>query len=250
MLRAGENGEESRSLREKIGKPLVSPLQFPASRHGFRGFRTDDEGAAYLSVRVAYRAIAVGPVNVVEPSVAEDGYELILVPTGFTPRHHRLNFRADDVPDFRPAFSPSLAKRGWMFAFAKTGAVRIVIKLDHLLSPPQEHGMARRQQSVDGDEESVRPLTHRADGGAGPVKGAGAIGHLAAAEDPLGTTGRDRLGHQKALRREGCVHSAPTALRTLSSQTRFTRDSIDQILPASGWRGGMTCMRPEKRVFY
>src|SRR6059058_5275928 len=44
------------------------------------GFGADDEGAADRSGGVAHGTVAVGPVDIFQLSVADDGNELILVP--------------------------------------------------------------------------------------------------------------------------------------------------------------------------
>ena len=69
------------------------------------------------------------------------------------------------------------------------GAVGVVVELDEVVSPPEEHGMAGGEEGVDGDEQDVRPLFDGADGSLAPIKGASAVGHLAGAADGTLTGG-------------------------------------------------------------
>ena len=57
------------------------------------------------------RAVAVGPVDLLQPAVTRHRHELVLVPGRAAAAHHLLDLRTDDVPDFGPAFPAALAER-------------------------------------------------------------------------------------------------------------------------------------------
>src|SRR5579859_7967139 len=66
-----------------------------------------------------------------------------------------------------------------MFVLADAGAVAVVIELDQFGSPPQKHGMPRRQKQVHGGEQSIRPCIDGPDGSLAPIKTASQLGHFA-----------------------------------------------------------------------
>jgi hypothetical protein len=141
------------------------------------GFGADDEGAADRSMAIADGTVPVGPVDIFELSVADDGDELILVPACVAFGHDGLDLRSDDWPNLGPAVDAILSERAGMFVGADAGAIGIVIELDEVFAPPQKHG-------VTGDRR-VLTVTSNVSGqcsmgptGSGPVEGTSEIGHL------------------------------------------------------------------------
>jgi hypothetical protein len=147
------------------------------------GFGGDDECAADLSAGVADWTVAIGPIDVFQVSISEDGDELILVPGCLTAGHDGFDLRSDDGPYLRPALDAILSQSARMLVGAEAGAVGVVIELDEVFAPPQKHRVPGGEHGVDGDEQCFRPLVDRADGGLAPVERASAFGHLAGAED-------------------------------------------------------------------
>ena len=105
------------------------------------------------------------------------------MPTGLASRQDGFDLRPDDGPYLGPALFSALAEGVGMLVFADAGAVGVVIELDVLFTPPEEHGVARAEHGVDGGEEGFGPLSNGADRGRAPVVGAGKVRHLAGAED-------------------------------------------------------------------
>src|SRR3954451_11324547 len=54
------------------------------------------------------RAIAVGPVNLLQSAIARHRNELVLVPGRAATAHHLLDLRPDNGPDFSPALATTL----------------------------------------------------------------------------------------------------------------------------------------------
>src|ERR1700688_3319162 len=107
----------------------------------------NDEHAADAIIFVD-RAKAVGPVDLLELAVTGDRNELVLMPRRTCAAHHLLDLRTDNVPDFSPALPSALAERAGV-AFGTHGlAVGVVIKLDELRTPPDEHRMVGVEQDA------------------------------------------------------------------------------------------------------
>src|SRR5579871_5437080 len=173
MFRAAHRSEESWSLLKEISEALGFEFQLAFCYHALGCLIADDERGPDIAGRVTDGAVTVGPIDVFELSVAIDGDELILVPGGFAFGHDGLDLRADDVPDLLPAFAAWLTERAGVLVFADAGPIGVVVKLDEVIAPPQEHGVARRQHGVDEDQQRLRPGLDGTDGGAGPGEGAG-----------------------------------------------------------------------------
>ena len=72
-----------------------------------------------------------------------------------------------------------------MLVGADAGSVGVVIELNELFAPPEEHGLAGGKQGVDGDEQGFGPMLDGAYRGAAPVELTGETGHFASAEDEV-----------------------------------------------------------------
>ena len=94
----------------------------------------DHEHAADAVVFVD-RAVAVGPVDLLQPAVTRHRNELVLMPGRAAAAHHLLDLGADDVPDFSPAFPAALAERARVALGAHGLAIGVVIELDELRRP-------------------------------------------------------------------------------------------------------------------
>ncbi len=153
------------------------------------GFGADDESAADGSGGVAHGAVAVGPIDVFQLSVADDGDELILVPACLTAGHDGFDLGSDDWPYLGPALDAILSQRARMFVGPEAGAIGVVIELDEVFAPPEKHWVPGGEHGVDGDEQRFGPLLDWADRGLAPIERASEIGHLAGAEDKVLTGG-------------------------------------------------------------
>jgi hypothetical protein len=63
---------------------------------------------------------------------------------------------ADDGPYLRPTFGAALAESAGVFVGANAGAITVVVKLNEIGPPPQEHGMLGAQHHVDGGDQKGR----------------------------------------------------------------------------------------------
>ena len=81
------------------------------------------------------RAVAVGPVDLLQPAVARHRNELVLVPGRAAAAHHLLDLRTDDGPDFGPAFPPALTERARVALGSHRLAIGVVVELDQLAGP-------------------------------------------------------------------------------------------------------------------
>ena len=68
-------------------------------------------------------------------------------------------------------------------------AIRVIVKLHKIASPPEKHGVERPQQSIDDDKQDLGPIFYWPDRGLRPVELAGQIRHLSATENPADVCG-------------------------------------------------------------
>src|SRR6202011_2761908 len=121
---------------------------------------------------VADWTVAIGPIDIFELSVADDGDELILVPGCLTFGHDGCDLGSDDGPNLWPAVAAILSEGCGMLVAPEAGAIGVVIELDEFFAPPEKHWMAGGEHGVDGNEQCLRPVLDGADRGLAPVEGA------------------------------------------------------------------------------
>src|SRR5258707_630537 len=183
MVRPLEQGEECGRLLQDVKEPCPFRKHCPFGEHPSGCRRADHESAANLSFHIPYGAVAKGPINIDQVAVAVDGNELIFAPAGLSALHYVLDQRTDDGPYLGPAFRAGLAQGGRMLVRADAWPVGIVIELDQIFTPPQEHGLARAEQRIYRGKKQLRPVPDIADGSLAPVEGANPIRHLARSID-------------------------------------------------------------------
>jgi hypothetical protein len=104
-----------------------------------------------------------------------------------------LNLRADDVPDFPPAFATSLPEGARVSLRTHSLTVGIIIELNEFRTPPNEHGMLGVEQQSYGRPKTLRPGFRRADRRRLPIMSAHERAHFAPAREesqPLATLPR------------------------------------------------------------
>src|SRR4051812_129847 len=109
------------------------------------------------------RAVAIGPPDLLEPAVARHRHQLVLVPGRAAAAHHLLNLRADNGPDFFPAFAARLAQRARVPLRTHGLAIGVVIELDQLGTPPDEHRLVGIEQDAKRGPQALRPAVRRPD---------------------------------------------------------------------------------------
>ena len=143
----------------------------------------DDENASNPAGRVLIvdRAEAVGPPHILAFAMPGHRHELVFMPgRAFSP-HDGFDLGLDDVPDFLPAFFSSLAERARVALRAHCLAIGVVVKLDEVRSPPDEHGMLGGEKNADRGAEALRPAARGAKRTGAPVKGAHQRAHFPSA---------------------------------------------------------------------
>ena len=159
-------------------------VEFALGEDAVGGLIAGDEDAEDMAFGVAHRAVAPGPVDVFEVAVAEDGDKLIFVPGGLTVAHDEVDTGLDGGPGFSPAIAGGLTEgAGVTSSCAEGGAVGVVVKLEGVGTPPEEHGVVGGEEEIDAGEEGFGPGGNGAERGGGPVEGADTVGHFAGAED-------------------------------------------------------------------
>ena len=139
------------------------------------------ERATNASIVVADWAVAVGPPDVFEPTVALDGQILVFVPCGVAPRHHLIDLRTDCNPAVTPELAAACAEGPRVPATAPQDVpVVVVVELDELGPPPEEHRVSRGEHDANGCPQALRPARDGSERRGCPVEGTAQCAHLAA----------------------------------------------------------------------
>ena len=168
------------------------------------------------------RAVAVGPVDLLQPAVTRHRHQLVLVPGGAAAAHHLLDLRTDDVPDFSPALAPALAERARMALRSHGLAIGVVVELDEFRTPPDEHRVVGVEQDAHRGAQALRPAFRRSQRSRRPVMGARQRSHFPAAGEKIRRTrftdfqhsGRSVAGSAQTQQPELNRRSQPAQTRT------------------------------------
>src|SRR5882757_8101230 len=144
----------------------------------------DDEHTANPIVFVD-RTVAVGPVDLLQPAVARDRNELVLMPRRTAAAHHLLDLGTDNVPDFRPALPSALTERARMALGSHGLAIGVIVELNEFFAPPDEHRMVGIQQDAQRGPQTLRPGFRKPERTCRPVVGPGQAAHLPAAGEEI-----------------------------------------------------------------
>ena len=168
-------------------KPLLTGAQCVGCFAAFGDVGANDQHSADATgLRfIVDRRVAVGPPDVLALAVARDRHQRLVVPCRAFAGHHEVDLRADDVPDFRPAFTAALPKRARMPLRSHRLAVSVIVKLDEVRSPPDEHGMPGGEQQSHAGAQALRPGVGRAEWRRRPVMSAHEGAHFAAARQKI-----------------------------------------------------------------
>ncbi len=134
------------------------------------------------------RAEAVGPVDLLQLAVTRDWNELIFMPGRTAAAHHLLDLATDNVPDFRPAFPSALTERARMAFGTQRPAIGVVIKLDEMRPPPDEHRVVGIEQQPYGRPQTLRPDFRGAQRAGRPVVSPRQCAHFPAAGEKIRRT--------------------------------------------------------------
>ena len=120
------------------------------------------EHPAHHAVVVVQRAVGIGPVRLFPVVVPVHRQEQVLRPGRLPAAHHRVQHRADDVPDLRPHRLARLAE-GRVLG-AEEREIRVVVEEPELLAPPHDHREPGREADPAGGAQARRPaagIPHR-----------------------------------------------------------------------------------------
>ena len=153
--------------------PRQFGLAFPQRRGGeiILGHVAADHQHAADAVILVDRAVAVGPVDLLQPAVPRHRNELVLMPGRAAAAHHLLDLRTDDGPDFSPAFPPALTERARVALGSHGLAIGVVIELDEFGAPPDEHRVVGVEQDPHRGAQALRPGFGRSQRTCRPVIG-------------------------------------------------------------------------------
>src|SRR6266478_121775 len=153
------------------------------------------------------RTETVGPVDLLELAVTRDRNELVLMPRRAPAAHHLLDLRTDCVPDFGPALASTLAKRARVALGSHGLAIGVVIELNEIGAPPDEHRVVGVEQNPHRRAQALRPGLRLAERTARPVIGAHQRAHLPATWFQLSLIRRNKLTRARTTAVYACVPS-------------------------------------------
>ncbi len=104
----------------------------------------------------------------------------------FVGGHGRLGARSHLIPNLAPHYGRGLAERPGMFA-ADDRLIGVVVEIDQLVAPPDEHGLARGEHDADRGPKRLRPGFDGAQGSARPIHGTHQLAQFPAAGEKAGT---------------------------------------------------------------
>src|SRR6266446_7175099 len=171
----------------------------------------DDEHAADAIIFVD-RTETVGPVDLLELAVTRDRNELVLMPCRAAAAHHLLDLRTDNVPDFSPALASTLTERAGVALRPHGLAIGVVIELNEIGTPPDEHRVVGIEQNPHRGAQALRPALRLAERTARPVIAAHQRAHLPATGEKIRRSRSVDLQHERSV-----ASSAQTISRNLAA---------------------------------
>ena len=124
----------------------------PASRKdlfGRFGAHHQDAANAIGRIFVIDGTVAIGPVDVLEPTVPGDRDQGVFLPGGAATRHDLVDLRPDDVPDFRPYLARGPANGTGMPFGAYRAPIGVVVEAQQVRPPPDVHRVPGVEQQAD-----------------------------------------------------------------------------------------------------
>jgi hypothetical protein len=120
-----------------------------------------------------------------QPALTGDRHQLIFVERSLAAIHHLLDLRTQDAPDFVPAIPAALAQRRGMEVRSRGLAIGVVIELNELRSPPQQHRLMGIQQQAHSRPQALRPGFRRPQRATVPAMSARQSAHFPAAGEKI-----------------------------------------------------------------
>ena len=141
---AVQHCHERRALLEELGESVAFGGEPAFGQHPLSGLRTDHQNAADAVRRLALvdGAVTVGPVDVLEFAVANDGDQRVLVPGRRIAAHDLVDLGTNDGPDFRPRLRCGPPENRRMLLRTQGTPVCVVVKAHEIGPPEYENWMA------------------------------------------------------------------------------------------------------------
>ena len=169
-MRVGDLIENSRG-------PVVGTLAL--CDNAVWGLQADDERATNAPITVADRVEAERVPGILQSAAAIKGQMLVFEQHGSATRHHLLDLRSHHVPDLGPEFSTSSAeRRGVQAPGVETRPVGVIVQLDELGPPPEEHRLRGAEDDINGRAQLWRPAGDRPERRGRPIVDAAQRAHL------------------------------------------------------------------------
>src|SRR5262249_116101 len=132
-----------------------SQLSFAVHLLGRLGNRGHDAAdPRRLDRLVGHRAVRNLEMRLLDESLAIDEQEEVVAGARPSAEERRLDHGADDLPDLVPGFGRRVCRGRWMVE-ARDGAIRIVVELYELGTPPEQDGEVIAEQKADRRAERL-----------------------------------------------------------------------------------------------
>ena len=168
-------------------------------------------------------------VGLLGVAAALEEEQQVLVPGGHAGVEHRLDARADVVPDLGPHLAGRPAQRPRVLGLQGVAHVGVVVEGDELRAPRRPHGEPRRQHDADGVAQRRRARCRAARAASAPSRGPPSRGR---ASPPSANSERPavRTAHRCITRRSlGGARpdgARPVRRRAAGSATRPAHDAV------------------------
>ena len=152
------------------------------TQHSFRFFRTSAENPSYGAIVVRDRAVGKRKVCFLGIAVPLHQQKSLVIPRALAFAQHSPGLGTNrDIPNLMPQLWCGGAQ-GSRMTGAQHWNIRIVIDIDVLGTPPDEHRITGMQHDPDRRFQAVRPILEWPERGRGPIEGADAVTHFSAAK--------------------------------------------------------------------
>ncbi len=161
-------GRLDRARFRRTGRQFLEQHQLPPADDalGVVGIGADDAAGAALVV--GDRTVGEGVVGFLAVAVPLHQQKQGFVVGALVVVHRGFRARPDLIPDLPPHGRGRLTQRPGVLA-AQDRPVGVVVQVDQVVAPPDEHRLPRGQQDTHAGLETARPVLGRAERRRGPV---------------------------------------------------------------------------------
>ena len=159
--------DQAESFLEKIPE-IMQRFEAALADHAPGRFGNSGENAADFAGFVEDGAVGEGEVRLLLEAGPVHEEQQVLGPGGPLGAQDFVVEGADDGPDFAPALRTALAQRPRVL-IAEDRAVAVVVELDGVRAPPEEHGKGRAQADIECGAQALGPALDGAKGCRRPI---------------------------------------------------------------------------------